>query len=57
MDTQEIENCPEKDCYKFDMKYNESLAIIDAIKAKSTHCHQKITVSYHLEISQILKDI
>jgi len=45
METQEIENCPEKNCYKLDMKYDEPMEIIDSIKAKSTHCHQKITFS------------
>ena len=47
MATQEIENCAEKNCFKLDMKYDQPMEIIDAIKAKSTHCHQKITVRYY----------
>ena len=44
MDTQLVANCPERNCYKLEMKYDKPLEIIDSIKAKSTHCFQKIKV-------------
>ena len=44
MDTQVVDNCPEKNCYKLDMKYDKPLEIIDSLKAKSTHCFEKIKV-------------
>ena len=54
MNTKEITNCATKDCFKLQLRYYQSLELMNLIKDQSTTCSQKIKVQYwNLSLKQV----